>query len=268
MPGRFPSAMTTSTPDQVAIFAAASFEAIPPLPAAVPGPPASTFQAVVDLDDLFDERGLRRHARVRGEQARRVGEQQQGLGAHQVGHERAEPVVVAEADLLVGDRVVLVHDRHDPEVEEVGQGPPGVEVLLAVDEVEGGEQDLAGQEPVAGEAVLPGAHEAVLAHGRDGLQHGGLARAIPGAPEAAQPAVMAPEVTTTTGRPSSCSCARPSQIRPIAASSTVPDGVVTVEEPTFTTSGALTVATCVGSAVRARRRPRGPRAPRPARGTT
>ena len=34
------SAMTVSTPDQVAILAAASFEAIPPLPTSLPGPPA------------------------------------------------------------------------------------------------------------------------------------------------------------------------------------------------------------------------------------
>ena len=34
--------MTVSTPDHVAIFAAASFEAMPPLPMVLPGPPAMT----------------------------------------------------------------------------------------------------------------------------------------------------------------------------------------------------------------------------------
>ena len=39
--GREPSAMTARTPDHEAILAAASFEAIPPLPRSVPAPPAS-----------------------------------------------------------------------------------------------------------------------------------------------------------------------------------------------------------------------------------
>ena len=40
-PGRCPSAITAGTPDHVAILAAASLEAMPPLPATVPGPPAT-----------------------------------------------------------------------------------------------------------------------------------------------------------------------------------------------------------------------------------
>ena len=40
-----------------------------------------------------------------------VGEQHEQVGVHQVGDQRGEPVVVAEADLVGGDRVVLVDDR-------------------------------------------------------------------------------------------------------------------------------------------------------------
>src|SRR5690606_39642159 len=40
-----------------------------------------------------------------------VGQQHQQVGADQVGDEGGEPVVVAEADLVGGDGVVLVDDR-------------------------------------------------------------------------------------------------------------------------------------------------------------
>ena len=50
-------------------------------------------------------------------------------------------------------------------------------------------------EPVRLEPVLPQAHEPVLADGGDGLEHGGVGRALrrPSRPSAAQPAAMAPE---------------------------------------------------------------------------
>ena len=41
-PDRFAPAMTARTPDHAAILAAAIFEAMPPLPRAVPAPPASS----------------------------------------------------------------------------------------------------------------------------------------------------------------------------------------------------------------------------------
>ena len=39
-----------------------------------------------------------------------VGEQHEDVGGHQVGHEGGEAVVVAEAELTGGHRVVLVDD--------------------------------------------------------------------------------------------------------------------------------------------------------------
>ena len=47
---------------------------------------------------------------ARGPQAVDVGEQHEDVGGHQVGHEGREPVVVAEAELAGGHRVVLVDD--------------------------------------------------------------------------------------------------------------------------------------------------------------
>ena len=54
------AAMTVRTPDQAAILAAASFEAMPPLPPAAAGAAGHGLELVVDLDDLLDERGRRR----------------------------------------------------------------------------------------------------------------------------------------------------------------------------------------------------------------
>ena len=73
---------------------------------------------LVDLTHLFDERSLLVEARVRREQAGRIGEQHQQVGLEQVRHEGGQPVVVAEADFVVGDGVVLVDDRDYTEVEQ------------------------------------------------------------------------------------------------------------------------------------------------------
>ena len=67
---------------------------------------------------------------------------------HEVRHERGETVVVAVADLVVGDGVVLVDDRDDAEVEQAAQRVAGVQVLRAHAEVVRREQHLAGEEPV------------------------------------------------------------------------------------------------------------------------
>ena len=123
--------MTARTPDHAAILAAASFEAMPPLPRAEPGAAGQRLEGVVDLDDLLDQRRRGVEAGIGGEQAGGVGEQDQQVGVEQVGHEGGEAVVVAEADLVVGDGVVLVDDRYDAELEQPVEGPPGVQVLLA-----------------------------------------------------------------------------------------------------------------------------------------
>ena len=83
------------------------------------------------------------------EQAGRVGEQHQHVGVHEVGDQRGEAVVVAEADLVVGDGVVLVDDRHAPELEQPVSVLAGVEVLAAVHEVVGRQQHLGADQAVA-----------------------------------------------------------------------------------------------------------------------
>ena len=131
----------------------------------------------VHLDDLLDQRRLGVEARIRGEDSLGVGEQHQNVGADEVRHERGEAVVVAVADLVVGDGVVLVHDRDHAEVEEPLQGLARVEVLGAVPEVIGREQHLAGDQPVLAEqrAELP--HQQGLTDGGERLQRADVGRA-------------------------------------------------------------------------------------------
>ena len=152
-PRRDAAAITVRTPDQAAILAAASFDAMPPLPRAEPAPPASASSAwsTSTISSMSDADGV--EAGVGGEQPGRVGEQHEQVGVEEVGDQRGEAVVVAEADLVVGDGVVLVDDRHHAELEQPAERAPGVEVLLADDEVERGEQHLARDEAVGGEGA-------------------------------------------------------------------------------------------------------------------
>ena len=115
---------------------------------------------MVDLDDLLDQRGVRVEPGIGGEQPGRVGEEHEQVGGHEVGDERGQAVVVAEADLVVGDGVVLVDDRHHPEVEQPAERGAGVQVLLADHEVERREQDLAAHQAVGGQGRLVDPHQA------------------------------------------------------------------------------------------------------------
>ena len=169
-------AITARTPDHAAIFAAASLLAIPPLPAFGSGAAGRLLERFVDLDDLLDQRRVRVVARVGGEQAAGVGQQQQRLGVHEVRDERREPVVVAVADLVVGDGVVLVDDRQHAELAQPLQGLPRVEVLTAMREVVRREQHLTRDDAVRPEQRVHALEEQRLTHGRDRLQRSHVGR--------------------------------------------------------------------------------------------
>jgi hypothetical protein len=94
-----------------------------------------------------------------------------------VGDQRGQAVVVTEADLVVGDGVVLVDDGDDPELEQAVDRAAGVQVLLADTEVERREQHLAGNDSEIGERLLVHPHEPALPHGRHRLQRLLVARA-------------------------------------------------------------------------------------------
>ncbi len=64
--------------------------------------------------------------------ARAIGQDDQQVGLHQINHQPRQGVVVAEADLVGGHGVVLVHHRHDAEPQQGTQGAAGVQVTLTM----------------------------------------------------------------------------------------------------------------------------------------
>ena len=123
-PGRSAEAITTRTPDQAAILAAASFDAMPPLPRSVPAPPASASTLSTSMH-LLDQRGALVDAGVGREQPGGVGQQDEQVGLEQVRHQGGQAVVVPEADLVVGHGVVLVDHRDDAQAEQDAAGSGG-----------------------------------------------------------------------------------------------------------------------------------------------
>ena len=84
--------------------------------------------------------GLR--PRVGGVEAVDVGGDEQGVGIHQRGHDRGEVVVVAQLELVDGDRVVLVDHRQRTERQQFLQRRARIEVATPVAQVVVGQQDL------------------------------------------------------------------------------------------------------------------------------
>ena len=101
-----------------------------------------------------------------------VGEQDERVGVDEVADERGEAVVVAEADLLGGDGVVLVDDRHGAVVEERLEGGSAVEVGGAAGDVVTREEYLPGGEAEALEQQRVGRHDLALADCGGGLRLG------------------------------------------------------------------------------------------------
>ena len=100
--------------------------------------------------------------------------------------ERGQAVVVAEADLIGGDGVVLVDDRHDAEGEQAFKGRLRVAVVRPPDHVVGGEQDLPDGAAVPGEGGRVGLHQQRLADRSRGLL-GGEVAGPPGQAERGEP---------------------------------------------------------------------------------
>ncbi len=155
--------MTARTPDHEAMRAAATFDAMPPLPRSEPAPPicssnARSMPITSSINDAFASR--------RGSAVSTPGvsvSMTSRSAPTRCATSAAKTVVVAEADLVVGDRVVLVHDWHGAELEEARERLSGVEVLTALDEVVRHEQHLCGNQTVSGEDVVVGAHQPALA---------------------------------------------------------------------------------------------------------
>ena len=119
---------------------------------------------------FLDQFGVRMASRILGVQTRLVGQDDQRVGFDQVGHECRQRIVVAEPDLVGGDRVVLVDHRDDTQVEQGSQGRARVEVAFAVRQVFMRQQDLRGMQVVLAETGFVGFDQAHLADGGGRLQ--------------------------------------------------------------------------------------------------
>ena len=119
---------------------------------------------------------LRVLARVGAEQAALVGQDDQHIGFDQIGHQRAQRVVVAKFDLVVDHRVVLVDDRQHAVLEQRQQGGAGVQVTLAVGQVGVRQQHLRAGQAVFAQLGLVDLRQTHLADGGRGLQQVDVAR--------------------------------------------------------------------------------------------
>lgn len=88
---------------------------------------------------------------------------------HQVRHQRGQPIVVAKADLVRGNRVVLVHDRKHVHAQQLFQRALSIAVMRAADQVVRAEQHLAGQDVVTHQGFVVAGHQQALAHACRGL---------------------------------------------------------------------------------------------------
>ena len=109
-------------------------------------------------------------ARVGFVQTFLVGEDDEHIGLDQIGDQRRQRVVVAETDFIGGHGVVLVDDRHHPEVEQGAKRAAHVQIAFAVDEIFMRQQHLRRVQAVPLEGALVGLHQPHLADRRHGLQ--------------------------------------------------------------------------------------------------
>ena len=112
--------------------------------------------------DLRQESRLRVVARVGRIEPVDVGEQDEGLGADHRRDAGREAVVVAEADLLGRDRVVLVDHRYGVQADQGVERVAGVQIPPALFGVAERHQHLGHGDAVACQRLLPGVGEADL----------------------------------------------------------------------------------------------------------
>jgi hypothetical protein len=96
--------------------------------------------------------GLRRIAIIK---AVDVGEQDDAAGTSRLRNARREPVVVAEADFLGRDAVVLVDDRNHTQGEQPVERRGGVEVAAAMFEIVERDEDLRCGQPFGAQNLGP-----------------------------------------------------------------------------------------------------------------
>ena len=105
-----------------------------------------------------------RFARVRCVETLDVAEQEEGVSAHEMRHQSSEPVIVAEADLVGGDGVVLVDDGDNTQPEEPGHGVQRVAVRGGAQDILHRQQQLRHQDAVLGKRLRVVTDQESLTH--------------------------------------------------------------------------------------------------------
>ena len=106
-----------------------------------------------------DQLRARVEAGIGAEQTGLIGQDDQQLRLHQVGDQPGQRIVVTESNLVRGDRVVLVHDRHHIVSQQHAEGAARIEVAPPVRHILVGQEDLRRVRAVAPEGALIDLHQ-------------------------------------------------------------------------------------------------------------
>ena len=106
------------------------------------------FQRRIARTALLNQLRRRVLAWVGAEQAGLVGQDDQSVCLDQIGHQRAQGVVVAELDFVVDDCVVLIDDGDHAQPDQSEQRGAGIEVAFPVGQIRMGEQHLGAAQTV------------------------------------------------------------------------------------------------------------------------
>ena len=124
----------------------------------------------VDLMHDRDELGRGILVRIGGVEAIDVRERHAQIGRNQAAHKRRQRVVVAKLDLIDGDGIVLVDDRHHAELHQAKQGVARVQVGRAARRVVTREQHERGEQVARMELLVVGRRDDALTGRGAGLQ--------------------------------------------------------------------------------------------------
>ena len=117
-----------------------------------------------------DELGRGILVRIGGVEAIDVRERHAQIGRNQAAHKRRQRVVVAKLDLIDGDGIVLVDDRHHTQLHKAQQGVARVQVGRAARRVVTREQHERGEQVARMELLVVGRRDDALTGRGAGLQ--------------------------------------------------------------------------------------------------
>ena len=164
-----PDAITIWVPAWVAILPASILVCMPPRDSSEPAAPAIASIAGVMRSTSGTSLASGIVGRRRVVESVDVGEQHEQVRARHGGDARGQPVVVAVADFVGGDRVVLVDHGHCAPFQQLVDGGARIEIAPALLGVLQRDQHLPGGDAVTAEHLRPGARERDLADGGRGL---------------------------------------------------------------------------------------------------